>query len=309
MMDMYPSRSSTEPAVLKRNEPSAWQPWSPDCPLSREQYDSWVRDGFLVLDDLFSAEEITLFQQELKRLQGVRTLAGLEECIAERETRQMRSLFAPQRHSDMYRALMQDERLAAIAQFLLASPVYVHQARVNFKPGFRGKEFFWHSDFETWHTEDGLPQMRTLSVSLALTDNNAFNGPLMLIPGSHKEFISCVGDTPDKHYQRSLQQQEAGLPDEATIARMARNGIKAVTGKAGTVTLFDCNTLHGSNGNMSPWPRSNIFFVYNSVENKPVAPFRATEPRPWYISQREDFAPVSLSRPDYRALARGRVAA
>jgi hypothetical protein len=43
------------------------------------------------------------------------------------------------------------------ARQLLGSDVYVHQSRVNFKPGFNGQDFYWHSDFETWHAEDGMP--------------------------------------------------------------------------------------------------------------------------------------------------------
>lgn len=63
--------------------------------------------------------------------------------------------------------------------------VYIHQSRINDKFGFKGSGFNWHSDLETWHSEDGMPRMRALSASLMLTDNNEFNGPLMLIPGSH----------------------------------------------------------------------------------------------------------------------------
>lgn len=299
MTDLYPSRCSAEPAVLPRLDPVAWQEWHPDAPLSRERYERWSEDGFLVLDDVFSPAEVAVFQNELRALRARTDLAGRPECIAEPRTCEMRSLFAPQHHSALYRTLMRDARILEIARFLLADEVYVHQSRVNFKPGFQGREFFWHSDFETWHTEDGLPRMRTLSVSIALSDNTVFNGPLMLIPGSHREYIACVGETPDGHFRRSLQRQEAGLPDADNIARLARNGIHSVTGKAGTVTIFDCNTLHGSAGNMSPWPRSNLFFVYNSVSNRPQAPFAASGPRPWYISERERFEALESLRPDY----------
>src|SRR3546814_3200003 len=58
------------------------------------------------------------------------------------------------------RRLAADERLAGVARFLLDDTVYIHQSRLNYKPGFQGKEFYWHSDFETWHVEDGMPRMR-----------------------------------------------------------------------------------------------------------------------------------------------------
>ena len=50
-----------------------------------------------------------------------------------------------------------------------------------------------------------MPAMRALSCSVLLTDNNANNGPLMLVPGSHRQFISCVGQTPNEHYKQSLR--------------------------------------------------------------------------------------------------------
>lgn len=304
MIDMYPSRCHDEPQVLPRREPVAWQDWTPDAPLTREQYDDWCRDGFLILDDIFGEDEVRLFQQEMEQLRGSPALRQHEEAITEPIHNQLRSLFAPHRHSRLYSALMADERLLEIARFLLDSQLYVHQARVNFKPGFYGQEFFWHSDFETWHTEDGLPSMRTLSVSITLTDNSALNGPLLLIPGSHTEYISCVGETPENHHLQSLRRQRIGTPDEGNLARLAQRGIRPATGKAGTVTLFDCNTMHGSASNISPWPRSNIFFVYNSVENRPVAPFGAQGPRPDYIGERRDFTPLQALRPDYQALVK-----
>ncbi|MES8739290.1 phytanoyl-CoA dioxygenase family protein, partial [Cutibacterium acnes] len=73
----------------------------------------------------------------------------------------------------------------------------IHQSRINLKNGFNGKEFYWHSDFETWHVEDGMPNMRAVSCSITLTDNTVYNGSLMVIPGSHKYFVSCVGETPE----------------------------------------------------------------------------------------------------------------
>jgi ectoine hydroxylase len=40
---------------------------------------------------------------------------------------------------------------------------------------FQGRDFWWHSDFETWHIEDGMPRMRALS-ALMLTDNLVSTG-------------------------------------------------------------------------------------------------------------------------------------
>jgi ectoine hydroxylase len=60
---------------------------------------------------------------------------------------------------------------------------------------------------------------------------------------------------------------------------------------AGTVTFFECNVMHGSGGNMTPFPRSNVFFVYNSTENALVQPFSGQLPRPEHIASRR-FGPL-----------------
>jgi ectoine hydroxylase len=192
--------------------------------------------------------------------------------------------------------LAADERLAGVASFLLDDQVYLHQTRLNYKPGFKGKEFYWHSDFETWHAEDGMPRMRALSMSVLLAENTPHNGPLMVMPGSHKTYVTCVGETPDDHYRMSLRKQEYGVPDELSLAELAhKHGIDAPTGKPGTVILFDCNTMHGSNGNITPFPRANAFLVYNAVSNRLVEPFGADKPRPHFIAER-GCEPVALER-------------
>lgn len=90
----------------------------------------------------------------------------------------------------------------------------------------------------------------------------------------------------------SLRRQQFGVPDRDTLAWLAeRVGIEAPTGPPGSALLFDCNTMHGSNGNITPFPRSNIFFVYNSVHNALVDPFGGLPPRPEHIASRR-FEPL-----------------
>jgi ectoine hydroxylase len=97
-----------------------------------------------------------------------------------------------------------------------------------------------------------------------------------------------VGKTPDDHYEQSLRKQEYGVPDQESLQKLVeRHGIDTMIGPAGSVVLFDCNTMHGSNGNITPLPRSNVFLVYNSVENRLVAPFSGQKPRPDYIATRD----------------------
>jgi ectoine hydroxylase len=111
------------------------------------------------------------------------------------------------------------------------------------------------------------------------------------MPGSHRHFVPCRGRTPERHYETSLRRQQYGVPDPASLEWLARQGIVAFLGRPGALILFECNTMHGSNSNITPDARANAFFVYNSVENRLQAPYSGQAPRPEYIASR-DFAPL-----------------
>lgn len=288
--DRYPTRIQGEAQILDRPDPvvaeSAYEQGA--GPLTPEQVEQFDRDGFLMLEDVFSLEESRRFLAELHRLSADEDLKRQEHVITERGTDEVRSIFAIQDVSDLFRALSEDPRLADVTRQLHGTDVTLHQTRVNFKPGFAGKEFFWHSDFETWHAEDGMPTPRAISASVALTDNTEHNGPLMVMPGSHKRFVSCVGETPEDNYRSSLKEQVAGTPDHDSLSTLAaEHGIVSPKGLTGSVLFFDSNVMHGSAGNITPFARSNAFFVYNSVDNALGEPYAASAPRPDHIAHRE----------------------
>jgi ectoine hydroxylase len=282
--------------MLPRQDPVLYRPWTPEAPVTREQAEQFDRDGYLVLEDIFSADEVALLQSEAGSLLADPAALDADTVITEPGGTEVRSIFEIHAQNPLIGRLAADARLAGLARFLLDDGVYIHQSRLNYKPGFQGKEFYWHSDFETWHVEDGMPRMRALSMSVLLAENTPNNGPLMLIPGSHRLFLTCVGETPDNHYKMSLKKQEYGVPDEDSLAELASaNGIVAPTGKPGTVVVFDCNMMHGSNGNITPFPRANAFIVYNAVSNRLQAPFGVETPRPRFIAARtvDEIRPVS----------------
>ncbi|MGI5374446.1 ectoine hydroxylase [Streptomyces sp. CA-251387] len=289
--DLYPSRGATEVST-PRQDPVVWGAPDTPGPITATDLQSYERDGFLAVDQLITDDEVAVYRQELERLVTDPEIRADERSIIEPKSKEIRSVFEVHKISKVFASLVRDERVVGRARQILGSDVYVHQSRINVKPGFGASGFYWHSDFETWHAEDGLPNMRTVSVSIALTENYDTNGGLMIMPGSHKTFLGCAGATPKDNYKKSLQMQDAGTPsDEALTAMASEYGIKLFTGKAGSATWFDCNCMHGSGDNITPFPRSNVFIVFNSVENAAVEPFAAPVRRPEFIGAR-DFTPV-----------------
>ncbi|MDW4908072.1 ectoine hydroxylase [Streptomyces sp. ADMS] len=289
--DLYPTRGAAE-VTVPRQDPVLWGAPDTRGPFTAADLMAYERDGFRALDRLLEDDEVALYRAELERLITDPAIRADERSIIEPKSKEIRSVFEVHRISEVFAQLVRDERVVGRARQLLGSDVYVHQSRINVKPGFGAGGFYWHSDFETWHAEDGLPNMRTVSVSVALTENLDTNGGLMIMPGSHRTFLGCAGATPEDNYKKSLQMQDAGTPsDEALTSLADEHGIKLFTGRAGSATWFDCNCMHGSGDNITPFPRSNVFIVFNSVENQAVEPFAAPVRRPEFIGAR-DFTPV-----------------
>ncbi|AXE77239.1 ectoine hydroxylase [Streptomyces atratus] len=289
--DLYPTRGAAE-MITPRQDPVIWcRPGTPG-PVAVKDLQGFERDGFLGVDRLITPAEVAVYHAELDRLITDPAVRADERSIIEPKSQKVRSVFEVHRISDVFARLVSDERVVGRARQILGSDVYVHQSRINVKPGFGASGFYWHSDFETWHAEDGLPNMRAVSVSIALTENHDTNGGLMIMPGSHKSFLGCAGETPKDNYKKSLKMQDAGTPSDEALTKLAdRHGIKLFTGKAGSATWFDCNCMHGSGDNITPYPRSNVFIVFNSVENAAEEPFAAPARRPEFIGAR-DFTPV-----------------
>jgi len=297
--DAYPTRLKNAERVGDRQDPVLWSEWDESAPISRDEASDYEQKGYLVRKDLFSADEVRGLIEASGELRANGARIRTEDLVTEPGSDAVRTVFRLDEHSEVFARLAADSRLADVARFLLGDEVYLHQSRLNYKPGFTGKEFYWHSDFETWHAEDGMPRMRAVSASVLLTDNTALNGPLMLIPGSHRRFVACRGETPAANHETSLKKQEIGVPSHEVLERMAAEaGLDAATGPAGTVIFFECNTLHASNGNVTPFPRSNAFFVYNAMANQPQAPFAATRPRPAFLANRGASEPIRPVRGD-----------
>ncbi|HEY0454274.1 ectoine hydroxylase [Actinophytocola sp.] len=285
--DPYPTRITGDPGLLDRVEPTVWTTGTagPIDPATLAAHDS---RGYSVHHDLLSPGEVNAFRHELDRLAADRARNGVIT-----EGGEVRTIFSVHRESPLVAELVRDPRVLDRARQILGSEVYVHQSRATYLAAFEGRGHYWHSDFETWHVEDGMRVPRAVSMSIALTDHHPFNGGLMMMPGSHRMFVPCAGGTPPEHYRTPLADHEIGLPSAEHLTSLASAyGIEQFTAPAGTAVMFDANLMHGSGNNITPFPRAHIFLVFNSVENALGTPFSGGTPRPSYVASR-DFTPLT----------------
>lgn len=296
VQDLYPTRLIEKRPRFRRVDPVVHASYEQQKkgPLTLEQIMAFERDGFLSLEPIFTEDEMQGFLDDLEAYERDEEIKRRSGVILEPRNRALRSIFEIHKLSQRFDRLTRDPRVLDIVNQILGTEVYIHQSRINHKPAFRGRGFNWHSDFETWHSEDGMPRMKAISFSVILTRNTEFNGPLMLVPGSHRWFVSCVGETPEENWKNSLKEQILGVPDAKDLGELIEEGggIVAPKGRAGSVVIFDCNTMHASNRNLSPYNRSNLFFVYNARDNALQEPFCGRPPRPEFLATRKDFSPL-----------------
>jgi ectoine hydroxylase len=250
--------------------------------LTSAQLADYQRDGLLFLPALFEAHEVAALKRETARL--------LEQdlpCHLRAASGEYLGTTAMDRHSALFARLLRDERLLDVAEQLLGPRLYCHQYKVILKQPFGKLSLPWHQDYAPWHHHDGMPAPRALSLGIYLDEVNAFNGPIVYIPGSHVdglidyELLEVPGTTPIP-----------SLPD-ATVARLVeQHGLIAPTGPVGSVTLFDACMAHASGQNLSPWPRHLVYLSYNPVDNAIRKPTR-----PEHFASR-DFTPLERAPRD-----------
>ena len=137
MTDFYPSRCEAQPRILPRLDPVFHGSWRPGGPIGRMQAEQFDADGYLVLKDVFSPDEIALLQREASGLLADPSSLDAGTVITERGGDEVRSIFKIHEQCAVMARLTADERLAGVARGLLDDDVYVHQSRLNYKPGFQ----------------------------------------------------------------------------------------------------------------------------------------------------------------------------
>jgi len=246
--------------------------------LDAEQLARFDREGYLFFPSLFTPEEIRLLTDEVPRLYAQQR----RENVREKGSDAVRTNFAAHMYSEPFARLARHPRMVEPVVQIFGEPVYMHQFKINGKAAFDGDVWQWHQDYGTWRNDDHMPEARAMNVAIFLDEVNEFNGPLMFIPGSHKQGVIPAG------HDTSTTSYPLWTIDKDTIAQLvAQGGIVAPKGPAGSMILFHGCLVHASTSNLSPWNRVSVYLSLCAVSNH-IRRFK----RPEYIAHR-DFTPIA----------------
>jgi phytanoyl-CoA hydroxylase len=237
--------------------------------LSDAQRAAYDRAGFIVVPDVFSAAEI----DELRGVtdEFVRNAASvtandeiydLEESHSPGEPR-VRRLKAPHLHHPAYFHASRNTKVVALLKDLWGS-VRFDTGKLNMKSAGYGAPVEWHQDWAFYpHTNDDLA-----AVGIMLDDCTEENGPMLVVPGSHK------GPVFDHHGPNG---QFCGAMDPARLARergdIDLSRAMPCLGKAGSVTVHHVRAVHGSATNFSGQERRFLLFQYRAADSWPLLGF------------------------------------
>lgn len=261
--------------------------------LTEAQLRAYANNGFLLLPACFSQAEIDAIKAELPAIFA----EDSPRRVLEKESNIVRSVYGSHLTNEVAYKVSRHPRLLQPAMQILGGNVYVYQFKINAKAAFGGDLWEWHQDYIFWQDEDGMPTTCVVNVVIFLDEVNEFNGPLIFIPGSHKEGIisTAAQEQTPSGYQDSpawISNLTADLKyslDKTVIARLVEtHGMVAPKGPAGSLLIFHGNIVHGSAANMSPFDRNLVLVTFNHVENTLRS---VKKPRPEFLASR-DYTPI-----------------
>lgn len=171
------------------------------------------------------------------------------------EAPKVRRIKKPDAHDPAFAALARDPRIIAAIAPLIGPDIRLQGSKLNLKSPGHGEPVEWHQDWAFYpHTNDDL-----LAVGVPLDDCDLENGPLMVVPGTHR------GPTFDHHadgrFVGAIDPARAGIDVGGAVPLLA---------KAGSVTIHHVRMVHGSAPNRSPRQRRLLLFEYVAADAWPL---------------------------------------
>jgi ectoine hydroxylase-related dioxygenase (phytanoyl-CoA dioxygenase family) len=224
--------------------------------LTPQQIASYHRDGYVVLKNFCSAQEINKLYTTALEDDAMRKNA-LDLNDQDGKKTKLSLWFTP--GNDVFGYLTRSEKVVNTVAQLLDSdaPICHFHSKLMQKEPHVGGAWEWHQDYGYWYKNQFMFPDQLISIMVALTPAFKENGCLQVIKGSHK-----------------LGRVNHGFAGEQVGADMVmvNNALKTMDLvycelNAGDALIFHSNILHRSEANLSDRPRWSIISCYCSQSN------------------------------------------
>ena len=238
--------------------------------ISQSQIDQYNQNGFLVVENVLTSEEVAALQLDFdnwveESRQYIEpwgeTLDGRARFDIEGDHSQthpsLRRVTSPTEISDAFKFAALESKVAQIAGQLVGSKgARLHHSKVNSKLPHTATQVKWHQDFPfTPHSNDDL-----VTCLIMISDVTANNGPLQVIPGSHKGPLFS-------HWNND---QFTGVISDDVEQEYCQQPVSCA-GVSGSVCFMHTRLLHASSPNNTNDPRTLYICVYAAEDALPLS--------------------------------------
>lgn len=232
--------------------------------LTKAQIDEYNEIGAIVVPDILTPDEVRRlsdvtdgFVDRARGITGHTEIYDLEDSHTPQQPR-VRRIKAAHLHDPAYAALSRHPKIIAVLQSLWGPDIRFDTAKLNMKCAGFGAPVEWHQDWAFYpHTNDNLAAVGVMFDDMAME-----NGPLMIIPGSHR------GPTFDHHANGVF----CGAMDPENRDVDYSKAIPLL-GKAGSITVHHVRAVHGSAPNISDRDRRLLLFQFRAADAWPLLGF------------------------------------
>lgn len=229
--------------------------------LTAEQKRFYAENGYLKVENAVTPEQLARLRELTYGL--IDASRGVTESNAaydldrghSAEAPRLTRIKLPHKQDPYFWEVLRSSAMTEVLNELLGPDTVLLTSKLNTKAPGGGRAVEWHQDWAFYpHSNDDL-----LAFGLMLEDVDEANGPLMVIPGTHKGPILS-------HHANGVF---AGAidPDDPLFEK---DRIVTLTGKAGDMTVHHVRTLHGSAPNTSDRARLILFYELASGDAWPL---------------------------------------
>ena len=223
--------------------------------LTEEQLSDYDRDGYIVVRNLFSKDEIDSLGH------AARSDNEMDKSSTQRDDGEGNAVrLALWNHpgDGIYGMFARCRKMVDRVEEILKDEAYHYHSKMILKDAKVGGAWAWHQDYGYWY-QNGVLSPNLCSVMIAVDQATTENGCMQVIKGSHK-----LG-----RINHILSGDQAGADMERVEEAKKRLDLVHVTMEPGDALFFHSNTLHASDANESDHPRWAMICCYNAASNDP----------------------------------------
>lgn len=229
--------------------------------LTQDQKDFYAREGYLRVENVLTPEELAKAQQiTADWIDASRAVSESNDLFDldrghSAETPRLTRVKLPHKNNVFFWNLLRGSQITQVLNDLLGPDTVINTSKLNCKAPGGGAAVEWHQDWAFYPaTNDDL-----LAFGVLLEDMDEENGPLMVIPGTHRGPV--LSHHHDGHFCGAINPEDPDFDLSKAVT---------LTGKAGDMTVHHVRILHGSAPNTSPRARKILFYECTSADAWPL---------------------------------------